>query len=114
MATSSISKNMNNVYSTSEINTGKTWIDGKPIYRKVVSVVINDRYTNVPFSVGQDKITFYYGLFIKTDGSRITDYYWNDNDYARLFFSNITTIAIRTDPSWVGATANIILEYTKP
>ena len=24
-----------NVYSTSEVNTGKTWIDGKPIYRKV-------------------------------------------------------------------------------
>lgn len=26
-----------NSYSTDEINTGKTWIDGKPIYRKVVS-----------------------------------------------------------------------------
>jgi len=25
---------LSNDYSTSEINTGKTWIDGKPIYRK--------------------------------------------------------------------------------
>ena len=25
-----------NVYSTNEVNTAKTWIDGKPIYRKVV------------------------------------------------------------------------------
>ena len=25
-------------YSTTEINTGKTWIDGKPIYRKVIQV----------------------------------------------------------------------------
>lgn len=27
----------NNTYSTDEVITGKTWIDGKPIYRKVVS-----------------------------------------------------------------------------
>ena len=26
-----------NVYSTSEVNTGKTWIDGKPIYRKCIT-----------------------------------------------------------------------------
>lgn len=25
------------IYSTSEVNTGKKWIDGKPIYRKVVT-----------------------------------------------------------------------------
>lgn len=25
-----------NDYSTNEVNTGKTWIDGKPIYRKVI------------------------------------------------------------------------------
>lgn len=28
----------NNTYSTDEVITGKTWIDGKPIYRKVVAV----------------------------------------------------------------------------
>lgn len=28
-------------YSTSEVNTGKKWIDGKPIYRKVYRVVVN-------------------------------------------------------------------------
>ena len=27
-------------YSTTEINTGKTWIDGKPIYRKVMNITL--------------------------------------------------------------------------
>lgn len=31
--------NEQNSYSTSEINTGKKWIDGKPIYRKVISLL---------------------------------------------------------------------------
>lgn len=26
----------NNTYSTNEVNTGKTWIDGKPIYRVII------------------------------------------------------------------------------
>lgn len=30
--------NKNNTYSTSESKTGETWIDGKPIYRKVISL----------------------------------------------------------------------------
>lgn len=39
--TSNISTNATNIenlqtYSTSEVNTGKVWINGKPIYRKVV------------------------------------------------------------------------------
>lgn len=40
-------------YSTSETNTGKKWIDGKPIYRKVV--VINN------FAVG-DNVNYNHGI----------------------------------------------------
>lgn len=31
----------NKSYSTTEVNTGKTWIDGKPIYRKITPVILN-------------------------------------------------------------------------
>lgn len=31
-------ESVGNDYSTTEINTGQTWIDGKPIYRKIVEV----------------------------------------------------------------------------
>ena len=34
----SIVESVGNDYSTTEINTGQTWIDGKPIYRKIVKV----------------------------------------------------------------------------
>ncbi len=37
--------NEQNSYSTSEINTGKKWIDGKPIYRK--TFVISDNLSNI-------------------------------------------------------------------
>lgn len=37
-------------YSTNEINTGKTWIDGKPIYRKVVELP-NITSTNIDIGV---------------------------------------------------------------
>ena len=47
-----------NNYSTEEVKTSKTWIDGKPIYRKVinttVSVTINDHTThgfNIPYNI---------------------------------------------------------------
>jgi hypothetical protein len=56
--------NEQNSYSTSEINTGKKWIDGKPIYRKVMqpttqfTVPANDWITinsaiSLPANIGQ-------------------------------------------------------------
>ena len=37
-------ESVGNDYSTTEVNTGKTWIDGKPIYRKVINSVLNGTY----------------------------------------------------------------------
>ena len=39
-----------NDYSTSEINTGKKWIDGKPIYRKIVYVPSLPNAANVDYN----------------------------------------------------------------
>ena len=36
---------VDDIYSTSEIKTNKIWIDGKPIYRKVISSTLNGTYT---------------------------------------------------------------------
>ncbi len=36
-------------YSTEEINTGETWIDGKPIFRKVIAYDSTKTGTNVGF-----------------------------------------------------------------
>ena len=37
-------------YSTNEINTGETWTNGKPIYRKVVTLVGDTSTQNFPVS----------------------------------------------------------------
>lgn len=36
-----------NTYSTSEVNTGKTWIDGKDIYRKVIQLTQQSQAHNI-------------------------------------------------------------------
>ena len=36
-----------NSYSTQEVKTGGTWIDGKPIYRKVVTHTLSDALTGL-------------------------------------------------------------------
>jgi hypothetical protein len=41
VAAGSYADDENGVYSTSEIDTGKVWIDGRPIYRKVVRGTVN-------------------------------------------------------------------------
>lgn len=45
-----------NSYSTNEIKTGGTWIDGKPIYRKVFSGSISTIVTHIPFDASDKKI----------------------------------------------------------
>lgn len=41
VAAGSYADDENGVYSTSEIDTGRVWIDGRPIYRKVVRGAVN-------------------------------------------------------------------------
>lgn len=41
VAAGSYADDENGVYSTSEVDTGRVWIDGRPIYRKVVRGTVN-------------------------------------------------------------------------
>lgn len=49
-----------NKYSTEEIDTGQIWIDGKPLYRKVIITTMNN-ISNLINNLGFDTITFFYG-----------------------------------------------------
>ena len=54
-----------NDYSTDEVNTGKKWIDGKPIYRKIVNFgnLPNTTTKNVVHNISNiDFITNYYAI----------------------------------------------------
>ena len=100
----------NNTYSTDEILTGKTWIDGKPIYRKVFTGVD----AHLTYNTWCDTNKYLYnvdtlidGMFIDSDTHYLQSYMgFNLNlDRIRVLNSRNTTL------DFTGAT--IILEYTK-
>ena len=43
-------ENVGNDYSTTEVNTGKTWINGKPIYRKTLYLEASTTTQNIPIT----------------------------------------------------------------
>lgn len=44
----------NKQYSTSEVLTGDTWIDGRPVYRKVVQATVNATTAGQTIQIGHD------------------------------------------------------------
>lgn len=109
----------NNVYSTEETVVG-TWIDGKPVYRVSIYVVIPPRNSNndspiyVPCLVGIDKLISFDGsLHHGGAGSRI--FQWGD---ALCTFVHSTSdyggiILKASSDAYVGSEAVYTVEYTK-
>ena len=108
----------NNTYSTTEVKTAKTWINGKPIYRKVVNIgAITTINAFVNFSSGITN----FGVLTKFDAYfKITQGYiplnfYNSTDAAFDFIGyyddaqNKVFIRVKTAVSECYA----IIEYTK-
>lgn len=73
------------VYSQNEIDTGKIWIDGKKIYRKVIKQKITTY--NIFVSIGDfdtsiiDSLTTFNGSITQPNGKKTPiSYFMNDND----------------------------------
>ena len=107
------SGNTSNKYSTEEQVIG-TWIDGKPIYRKVFD------YSSDPWTSGIKDISdlnveqIVSSYFIGCDGANGTGYQWAQgiiSDARRcLYFSEDYSQMIRIGSSYF---TYVILEYTK-
>lgn len=108
------------IYSTSEIKTNKVWIDGKPIYRKVINMGYlpnkDAKLTNHNIS-DIDKITYQYALI--SDSYGLT---YQGEHTATQNMGNGMTIAMRSNKEWVqiycssdmtSYNAYFIIEYTK-
>lgn len=103
-----------NSYSTDEIKTGGTWIDGKPIYRKVI--------TGIMYELG-GKPFFDFDIFDYTqaivssnafvEDTNSTGYNCLLNLSLSIFNAGGSVSHPDNDPSTIGQTAYIILEYTK-
>lgn len=117
-----------NSYSTDEIKTGGTWIDGKPIYRKVIPFIINN---DGVFSI--DLSTYEIGNYFKSEALLLDDNFELINEFlsitsnqiiqfqSRKAFPNILEIlCVATEITSgdssafnAGMSGNVILEYTK-
>lgn len=110
----------NFAYSTSEINTGATWIDGKPIYRKVVEIGVLPNATTKTVAHGISnlgRVIHLYGTFVNSP------YKWATIPWASTGASTGNNISCELDSSDVKVTTGVdrtmddncyvIIEYTK-
>jgi hypothetical protein len=103
-------------YSTEETLTGGTWIDGKPIYRKVISF---QNETDIPntgiryslSTLGLSNIDNIFNVYaINTTGSKTEKRRWSP---ISIFWRNESTIELRSTSSVTGYYLGLIIEYTK-
>jgi len=105
-------------YSTSEVNTGKTWIDGKPIYRRCadISAITSSNSNIVDVSSWNIQNIISLSGFIKDSYNNINvvPMYDSASNYSVLFF-NGTYLRGRCAIGTGGTISNAyaIVEYTK-
>ena len=109
-----------NAYSTGEINTGKTWIDGKPIYRKVSELGQLGTSNKKIVEGSYETLVSFDGYITNTTGTIKESL----NSYTPSLFryftaevkNNALTILINKSDStnWAEWTLTVIIEYTKP
>lgn len=76
------------VYSTTEVKTNKTWIDGKPIYRKVIeynSPTLGGKYETYDFS--NKSIAYFTCFYQKSDGQFEGTFYNTSTDLFRCLLN---------------------------
>lgn len=105
-STSTESISLEDSYSTTEVKTNKTWVDGKPIYRKVVSLptaksVSDNSYIDLGITFPSDADTMFLPEVVSVYGGLM--YY---NNYKPI------KAACKVNVSLAAGT-NFILEYTK-
>lgn len=102
------------IYSTSEVKTANIWIDGKPIYRKVVYIGQLGNNNTVSAASGLEptdiSITNIYGFAVTSTGA----YQAGLNDFnSRIILVANGDINVTTKDNYTGFYGTVILEYTK-
>ena len=105
------------VYSTNETVIG-TWIDGKPIYRKVIDfgALPKTSTKSMPHGISNiDKFIRVYGTAnrVDTGDGRVMPYAVSSDAGSIELYQNKTTITVTTTNDRSPYKAYVILEYTK-
>lgn len=103
------------VYSSSEVKTNKVWIDGKPIYRKVLQYTYSTTGTHQESlsSFNIDTITSYNWNCLVNNTYIINAYDFQDNNAKCNLFFDKKKIYMINGTTWTLAKFTLILEYTK-
>ena len=104
-------------YSTSEVNTGKKWIDGKDIYRRVYQKTSTAATENIDIDDWNvDFVCLFVPLIYDSTNRQFdTNYYVNSSDFLRALtrmYNNKFTITVQRGNS-NSRVLTIIMEYTK-
>ena len=109
-------------YSTEEVNTGKTWIDGKPIYRKVLTATLqtDEETLNLTVSSQIQTLVKMEGTITKENTDFSIPYCFIDGVkhyqvYCYCQGRNLVIIPQSTDGNYftTGCVVRAIVEYTK-
>ena len=106
-------------YSTDEVKTNKTWIDGKPIYRKVVDLGFLGTQTQISYGNQIDIMTSFGGYLYQDNGGNMslieyTSSLWRAITYTITSHHTMNVLINRSDTfAWSDWKLKIVIEYTK-
>jgi hypothetical protein len=102
-------------YSTSEVNTGKKWIDGKPIYRKVIEGSITAVDMDINHNIANiDSLVNVIPYMVSNDGNTVNTPFNISTTYYFTSYATKTQLKIMAGSTYVNANKyRMILEYTK-
>lgn len=126
VAAGSYADDENGVYSTSEIDTGRVWIDGRPIYRKVVRGVVNmiggNNTSILPHGIqgltSRWELIKYYGNMrlggtLSSNLMKQTLPYIEGTHQSGVASIDQTNIVISGSYPWGSSEVSLVLEYVK-
>lgn len=104
-------------YSTTEKVVG-TWIDGKPIYRKVITQNVSNMSSEVDINLGTTDVGVFVNGRVLVDTSDYTSIVNSQSTltyYIRNFVFRKTnnTVTVATNITGISGTIYVIIEYTK-
>lgn len=103
-------------YSTSEVNTGKTWIDGKPIYRKVVDAGSSSGsgFLTVAHNIANIDTICEYDAYMYDSSALYKLPWWNSFSEGNFYkvYVDKTNIQKHCNNNW-GFSSRVIIYYTK-
>ena len=117
VSSNAVAETIEDKYSTTEVKTNKVWIDGKPIYRKVVDcgyMPEMGQTKNVAHNITNlDKFVLFSGYMYNAFGHYMPFPWPWENNEENSYFTDSTYIMLQTNATRSNYGVVVVLEYTK-